>query len=88
MIQFNNETRQQRRHKERQQVKAQGITTQQLLNSLLWKMVKDKGGVLVVPVENMKEVPQAFALNLQVKNGMITVVAGMQKPVNKEIMNE
>ena len=77
MIQPIKETRQIRRRLEREQVKSEGVPTQKILNSLLWKHIIEKGGTLDIPVEDLKGVPLTFALMVQIRTGRIIVTAGV-----------
>ena len=86
MIQFNKEeTRQQRRYRERQQAKSGGPSPQQVLNAVLWKIITQNGGSVSFNVSELKDIPLDMAFNIQHTKGSINITAGTQKQ-RKEII--
>ncbi len=58
---------------------------QHVLNTLLWQIVMQNGGKLIVPCSELKGLPENIALEIKhdPKTDTLIIIAGTQEPVEK-----
>ena len=90
------------RHVAKQQARKAQQTAQMTLNAVLWQIIMQhamdstesedvdevKDGVLVIPLEEMKEVPKGFTLNVRHDNENIMITAAVKEEKNIIIPGE
>ncbi len=83
MIQLNNETRQQKRFRERQVAKTGAQKPQVVLNIVLWKIIMQNSGSLKFSTTELEGIPANLAFHVNVAGGNMTITAGTQGPFKK-----
>ena len=79
-----NETRQQKRHRERIEAKEKSKhgkdNMQTALNNVLWKIVMENGGIVKIPCEDLKATPAEAALQGKVIGENFVIKAMLRQP--------